>query len=113
MLNLLHYRNLVLGGLVTKYYLLNKISSTYILTLVKPLPLTKMAESRCTGYQCVRCRFLWFAEGGSDTNVMNVYVVAFRLWCGEGDAYRKRTAKDITDLDVVLNVFEEVTMEHR
>ena len=43
-LNLLHYWNLVLGGLVTKYYLLNKISSIYILTLVKPLPLTEMAE---------------------------------------------------------------------
>ena len=58
---------------------------------------------------------LWFAEVDTYriTNVLNVYVVAFRLWCGEGDTYRKRTAKDITDLDVVLNVFEEITMEYR
>ena len=38
------YYYLVVGDLVTKFYLLNKISPTYILTLVKPLPLTEMTE---------------------------------------------------------------------
>ena len=45
MLNLLYYWHLVLGGLVIKSDLSKKtFLSTYILTLVKPLPFTEMAE---------------------------------------------------------------------
>ena len=43
-LNLQNYRQLVLGGLEISFYLLNFFLSTYSLTLVKPLPLTKIAE---------------------------------------------------------------------
>ena len=43
-LNLLHNWHLVLGGQAIKFYLLKKLFSTYILTLVKALLLTEMAE---------------------------------------------------------------------
>ncbi len=42
-----------------------------------------------------------------------VFFAEYRLWQGEGNNFMARKARDITDLDVLLNHFEEITLEFK